>query len=98
MNQRFLALLPAAVCIALCTSAFADKPRARDLGIAFDGTPAANNAITDVAGVTVGYSTLITGADAHAVRTGVTAILPRSKASADNPSSPAYSARTATVK
>ncbi|MEM7218674.1 MAG: P1 family peptidase [Pseudomonadota bacterium] len=48
--------------------------RARGLGIDFQGTPGPLNAITDVAGVSVGYTTLISGAD---VRTGVTAILPR---------------------
>lgn len=85
MNKLFPVLLLATTGVALCTAAFADKPRARDLGIPFDGTPAANNAITDVAGVTVGYSTLISGAGAHAVRTGVTAILPRGKASIDQP-------------
>ena len=43
------------------STAFADdaKPRARDLGIPFDGTPGELNAITDVAGVTVGHSTII---------------------------------------
>jgi D-aminopeptidase len=50
-------------------------PRARDLGIPFDfGKPGAHNAITDVPGVTVGHATLIEG---DAVRTGVTAVLPR---------------------
>ena len=49
-------------------------PRARDLGVPFPGTPGPLNAITDVAGVYVGHTTLIEGAD---VRTGVTAILPR---------------------
>jgi D-aminopeptidase len=39
----------------------ASKPRARDLGVPFDGTPGPNNAITDVAGVTVGHTTLISG-------------------------------------
>ena len=39
----------------------AQKPRARDLGIPFDGVPGKNNAITDVAGVEVGYSTIISG-------------------------------------
>jgi len=43
------------------------KPRARSLGIPFRGTPGANNAITDVPGVEVGYQTLIAGKD---VRTG----------------------------
>jgi D-aminopeptidase len=56
------------------------KPRARELGIPFDGTPGALNAITDVAPVAVGYTTLIEGAGAQAVRTGVTAILPRGRA------------------
>ena len=49
-------------------------PRARDIGIPFPGDPGPLNAITDVAGVHVGHTTLIQGAD---VRTGVTAILPR---------------------
>ena len=51
--------------------------RARDLGIEFDGTPGPHNAITDVPGVEVGFTTLIEGDGEHAVRTGVTAILPR---------------------
>ncbi len=56
------------------------KPRARDLGIPFEGTPGALNAITDVAGVEVGHTTLIEGED---VRTGVTVILPRGESSKD---------------
>ena len=52
------------------------KPRARDLGIPFEGTPATYNAITDVPGVTVGYATVIEGESA---RTGVTIIHPRGK-------------------
>jgi D-aminopeptidase len=53
-------------------------PRARDLGLPFDGTPGPLNAITDVPGVTVGHTTIIKDlADNRAVRTGVTAILPR---------------------
>jgi len=64
------------------------KPRARDLGIPFDGTPASFNAITDVAGVEVGQVTLISGdgklvAGKGPVRTGVTAVLPRGKDSSD---------------
>jgi len=60
--------------------------RARDLGIPFDGTPGPLNAITDVAGVEVGYTTLISGdgklvVGQGPVRTGVTAILPRGHAS-----------------
>jgi L-aminopeptidase/D-esterase-like protein len=64
------------------------KPRARDLGIPFDGTPAGLNAITDVAGVEVGQVTLISGdgklvPGKGPVRTGVTAVLPRGKNSTD---------------
>ena len=56
--------------------------RARDLGIPFEGTPGRLNAITDVTGVEVGYTTLIAGegkleVGKGPVRTGVTAILPR---------------------
>lgn len=54
--------------------------RARDLGIPFDGTPGPLNAITDVKGVEVGHSTIIRGDN---VRTGVTAVLPRGRASSD---------------
>ena len=66
------------------TSSAQLKPRARDLGIPFDGTPGPYNAITDVAGVEVGYTTLISGSGAlklgeGPVRTGVTAVLPRGK-------------------
>ena len=65
----------------------ADDPgvvRARDLGIPFDGKPGPFNAITDVAGVTVGQVTLISGdgplqVGSGPVRTGVTAVLPRGK-------------------
>jgi D-aminopeptidase len=65
-----------------------NKPRARDLGIPFDGVPGALNAITDVQGVEVGYVTLISGdgklnVGVGPVRTGVTAILPRGKQSKD---------------
>jgi D-aminopeptidase len=57
-------------------------PRARDLGVPFEGTPGPLNAITDVAGVEVGHTTLISGegplkAGVGPVRTGVTAVLPR---------------------
>ncbi|CDX54373.1 Peptidase S58 DmpA [Mesorhizobium plurifarium] len=58
------------------------KPRLRAFGIALDGTPGRFNAITDVPGVSVGYTTLISGEGSlrvgnGPVRTGVTAILPR---------------------
>jgi D-aminopeptidase len=56
------------------------RPRARDLGVPFEGTPGPKNAITDVAGVEVGHQTLIEGDN---VRTGVTVVWPRGKASSD---------------
>src|SRR5262245_25248872 len=64
------------------------KPRARDLGIPFDGTTGALNSITDVKGVEVGHTTLISGEGklqigVGPVRTGVTAIHPRGKSSND---------------
>src|SRR5438270_361091 len=64
--------------------------RARDLGIPFEGTPGKFNAITDVPGVEVGYTTLISGegkleVGKGPVRTGVTAILPRGHASLNDP-------------
>jgi D-aminopeptidase len=63
-------------------------PRARDLGIPFEGTPGPLNSITDVRGVEVGYQTLIRGEGklqigVGPVRTGVTAIFPRGKAGVD---------------
>lgn len=65
------------------------RPRARDLGIPFDGTPGPLNAITDIKGVEVGHTTLISGegklqVGVGPVRTGVTAIFPRGKDSRDN--------------
>ena len=64
------------------------KPRARDLGVPFDGNPGPYNAITDVNGVEVGHTTLISGSGKlkvgeGPVRTGVTAVLPRGKDSLD---------------
>ncbi len=68
----------------LSFSIIAQKPRARDIGIPFIGTPGKFNAITDVKGVEVGYSTVIAGQGKNIrgkgpVRTGVTAILPRGR-------------------
>lgn len=62
------------------------EPRARDLGVPFDGSPGPFNAITDVSGVWVGHTTLISGSGKMQigkgpVRTGVTAILPRGRES-----------------
>src|SRR2546429_4245414 len=64
------------------------KPRARDLGVPFDGIPGPFNAITDVKGGEVGHTTLISGegplkVGEGPVRTGVTAVLPRGKGSKD---------------
>jgi len=66
----------------------AHKERARDLGVPFDGTPGPLNAITDVEGVLVGHTTLISGSGKLVVgkgpiRTGVTAVLPRGRSSMD---------------
>lgn len=81
--------LPLALVVSLALAAGAltsaqREPRARDLGVPFPGTPGALNAITDVAGVEVGFTTLISGEGKLVqgrgpVRTGVTAILPRGK-------------------
>ena len=64
--------------------------RARDLGIPFEGTPGAFNAITDIGGVEVGYTTIIQGNGklevGHGpIRTGVTAIIPRGHESLNDP-------------
>jgi len=66
----------------------ATHQRARDLGVPFDGTPGPLNAITDVEGVLVGHTTLISGSGKLVVgkgpvRTGVTAVLPRGAHSMD---------------
>ena len=62
----------------------APRPRARDLGVRFDGTPGPQNAITDVPGVTVGHETIVRGegkleVGKGPVRTGVTAIFPKGR-------------------
>jgi D-aminopeptidase len=64
------------------------KPRAREIGVPFDGTPGPLNAITDISGIEVGQVTLISGdgklvVGTGPVRTGVTVILPRGRASTD---------------
>jgi L-aminopeptidase/D-esterase-like protein len=65
-----------------------NKPRARDLGVPFEGAPGPLNAIVDVAGIEVGHKTLISGegklqVGVGPVRTGVTAVWPRGKQSSD---------------
>lgn len=71
-----------AILLLIHFSIAAQKPRARDIGIPFEGTTGKFNAITDVKGIEVGYSTIISGNGKNIrgkgpVRTGVTAILPR---------------------
>ncbi|MDQ2868496.1 MAG: P1 family peptidase [Verrucomicrobiota bacterium] len=86
-------IIASALCLFAATIGFAREPisnptknvRARDLGIPFEGTPGKWNTITDVAGIEVGYTTLISGegkleVGQGPVRTGVTAILPRGRA------------------
>jgi L-aminopeptidase/D-esterase-like protein len=87
-KPTLLALLLTLTLLTVTLAAHAQKPRARDLGVPFDGTPGPNNAITDVAGVEVGHTTIISGegklvVGKGPVRTGVTAIHPRGKSSND---------------
>lgn len=87
--MRYASILcPLFVSLALTSDAPMSAPRARDLGVPFDGTPGPLNAITDVKGVEVGHSTIISGegkldVGKGPIRTGVTAILPRGKKSND---------------
>jgi D-aminopeptidase len=86
MKRRGIFLL-ALLAVALPTRA-QTSPRARDLGVPFEGTPGPLDAITDVKGVEVGYRTLISGdgkvqVGIGPVRTGVTAIFPRGKNAVD---------------
>ncbi len=81
-RSRVSALILAGAVFSLAAPPAAAKPRARELGVPFEGTPGRYNAITDVPGVEVGQVTLIRGsgplrAGVGPVRTGVTAILPR---------------------
>lgn len=74
----------------ICFQSYGQKPRARDLGVPFVGIPGEFNAITDVKGVEVGYSTIISGKGENIIgkgpiRTGVTAIFPRGKAKKFSP-------------
>ena len=78
------ALAAAAACLAASDGFAQTRPRARDLGVPFDGTPGRFNAITDVKGVEVGHTTLISGegklvVGRGPVRTGVTAVFPQGK-------------------
>ena len=85
ITKGALIVVSAALAFLLGTTALAQEaPRARDLGIPFDGEPGPLNAITDVAGLEVGHATLIRGEGRRRpgrgpVRTGVTAIFPRGR-------------------
>jgi len=84
--KKSISILCVLLVISITSPAQTTKPRARDLGIPFEGTPGKYNAITDVAGVEVGYKTLIEGSGKLVVgkgpvRTGVTAIFPKGKGS-----------------
>jgi D-aminopeptidase len=74
--------------LALPVASQTKKPRERDLGLPIGGTPGVLDAITDVAGVEVGHTTLISGngrlvQGKGPVRTGVTVVHPRGKANPD---------------
>lgn len=88
VSSWLAALLLSASVATIEVGAQTARPRARDIGVPFEGRPGPLSAITDVAGVEVGMTTLIEGqgalnVGAGPIRTGVTAILPRGKASSD---------------
>jgi D-aminopeptidase len=89
MTRFVVIFLAGIIALASCSILRAQmEPRARELGVPFEGTPGPLNAITDVKGVEVGYRTLIFGegkleAGKGPVRTGVTAVFPRGKSGAD---------------
>ena len=90
MNMKNVLLLAFALVFTFIDSVAQTKPRARDLGIPFDGKPGKHNAITDVPGIEVGYTTLISGSGKleygkGPVRTGVTVILPKGKTDGNYP-------------
>ena len=87
-STRLWLATTAAVFMSFAVPVSAQKPRARDLGVPFEGTPGSLNSITDVAGVEVGHVTLIRGSGSRVigegpVRTGVTAVFPRGTAAPD---------------
>lgn len=70
--------------VLISLSTYAQKPRARDLGVPFEGIPGPKNAIIDVKDLEVGHSTIISGNGKNVlgkgpIRTGVTVIFPRGK-------------------
>ncbi|REF28221.1 L-aminopeptidase/D-esterase-like protein [Xenorhabdus cabanillasii] len=83
-SMKILNILILSISIMISSNSLANEVRARDFGIPFSGTTGKYNAITDVNGVKVGYSTIIEGngkleVGKGPIRTGVTAILPRGK-------------------
>lgn len=90
-KRKYISLVTLMVLLVMSQNSFSqNRPRARNLGVPFEGTPGALNAITDVKGVEVGHSTIITGEGALKVgtgpaRTGVTAVLPRGRESTNDP-------------
>ena len=89
MKIQLLGVAALIIAVASTDSSAQQTPDARALGIPLTGTPGPNNAITDVRGVEVGHTTLISGAGRLVpgkgpVRTGVTAILPRGKTGPDS--------------
>jgi D-aminopeptidase len=87
MRNRRFAISLALILVASSLSA-QTKPRARDLGVPFEGVPGPLNAITDVKGIEIGHTTLILGegklqVGKGPVRTGVTAVLPRGRTGFD---------------
>ena len=100
--MRLLGLL---LCLALpgVLTAQQHRPRARDLGIPFPGETGPHNAITDVAGVTVGQVTLNSGSGKLVqgkgpIRTGVTLVHPRGGDWSRTPSTPPRMRSTATAR
>ena len=89
LRRKLIVMIALTTVILLQLASAQSKPRARDLGVPFDGTPGTLNSITDVKGIEVGHTTLISGegklqVGAGPVRTGVTAILPRGKQSVND--------------
>ena len=88
MSFHFLTIVLLALILPLHCLPGQEKPRARDLGIPFEGNPGPFNSITDVAGIEVGYTSIIKGKGKMVVgegpvRTGVTAVFPRGKTNHD---------------
>ena len=86
--MRRSVLVLAGLLLGASAAVAADRPRARDLGVPFDGNPGPLNAITDIAGIEVGHATIIEGSGElirgkGPVRTGVTAVIPRGKSNMD---------------